>query len=422
MAGVINQPSSESLDAVWEEHSLRWRNPIQICSQWEDAEKLGAELFDFKVSGDFWSILDETKATLFISREYEHFVIALSVLNSKPRISYLAMPHPSGIACNRKTGEVYVASTRNPNQLYLLRGIVSVFDRSDLSISSEMKAELGRLRPLSPAQTWFYPGSLYVHDIALGDDGEVYANLVAHNSVGALNKDGSFSRLWWPQCIEKNGRADFSLNYLQLNSIAMGSSLESSFFSASCDVLGPELPGQHNFPVDKRGVIFSGKTREVIARGLTRPHSARFMADQLWVDNSGYGQVGIVESGGFEPVCSLEGWTRGLAFLGNWGIVGTSRVIPKFSHYAPGLKVEKSQCGVHWFEPKSGKIHGSLIWPSGNQIFAIDWLPRNLSSGFMFEPPGVNGGEGKRLEKKEGSNDHDGQLRAVFYAFENEGH
>jgi hypothetical protein len=64
--------------------------------------------------------------------------------------------------------------------------------------------------------------------------------------------------------------------------------------------------------------------------------------------------------------------------------VGTSRVIPKFSQYAPGLDVNKSECGIHAIDMKTGKLVGSLLWPSGNQIFAIEAIPQKITTGFPF--------------------------------------
>ncbi|HLW67289.1 MAG TPA: DUF4915 domain-containing protein, partial [Gemmataceae bacterium] len=176
-------------------------------------------------------------------------------------------------------------------------------------------------------------------------------------------------------------------NYLQLNSIAAGPTLAASYFSASAEKPSGRRPGHLNFPVDRRGVIFSGATREVVCRGLTRPHSARLQHGELWVDNSGYGEVGRVADGQFKPVARLPGWTRGLFFHRSKIFVGTSRVIPRFQHYAPGLDPEKCRTGVHILDLKSGNLLASLFWPQGNQIFAIEGMPCAWSSGFPFEYP-----------------------------------
>jgi hypothetical protein len=46
--------------------------------------------------------------------------------------------------------------------------------------------------------------------------------------------------------------------------------------------------------------------------------------------------------------------------------------------------VDASQCGVHAVDLDSGEVLGSLVWPSGNQIFAIDWVSSQFASGFPF--------------------------------------
>src|SRR6185503_17047718 len=145
-------------------------------------------------------------------------------------------------------------------------------------------------------------------------------------------------------------------NYLQLNSVAAGETLAASYFGASAAVPSRRRPGHLNFPVDRRGVVFSGATREVVGVGLTRPHSARIFRSEVWVDNSGYGELGRMVAGRFEPVIRLPGWTRGLFFADDIAFVGTSRVLPKYRHYAPGLEPERCQTGIHAVEVKTGTI------------------------------------------------------------------
>jgi len=131
-------------------------------------------------------------------------------------------------------------------------------------------------------------------------------------------------------------------------------------------------------------VVFSGKTREVIATGLTRPHSARLLGSTVWLDNSGYGEVGRIVDGRFEAVARLPGWTRGLCFGAGVAFAGSSRVIPRFRHYAPGLECEETEAGIHAVDLKSGRILGSLVWPLGNQIFALEMTGSLRTPGFPF--------------------------------------
>lgn len=374
---MSGQPELENLEGLWALHHGQWRHPQQIASHWEAARDTDPSLLKFRVRGTWWDTLAECGITLLVTREYEHLVMALQVSKSKPQISYMRLPHPSGLTVNRAENTVHIASTRNPNQVFDLKPVTSLMDRSDV------QQPYLEDRPLVPVSSRFLPGSFYLHDLAI-IGGELYANSVGQNAVVKLAKDSEPERVWWPASIETEAGPDFSKNYLQVNSIAAGNDLAGSFFSASAAKISARRPGHKNFPVDRRGIIFSGKTREPVATGLTRPHSARFYANQIWVDNSGYGELGFVQDGRFKPFLKLPGWTRGLAFYKKIAFVGTSRVIPRFKQYAPGLNVEKSLCGLHAVDMDSGKILGSLIWPYGNQIFAIDWAPREITSGFPF--------------------------------------
>jgi uncharacterized protein (TIGR03032 family) len=348
-----------------------------VISHWQDAASVDPKLLESQVSADWWDIIAERAVTLLVGREYEHLLISLSS-QFEPTARFMPMPHPSGIAVDRQHSKVYVASTRNPNQVFELAAASHFLDRNDI------EREVHDDAPIIPLRSHFLPGCMYIHDLAL-IGGKLYANAVGENAIAAFDPDFRWHRAWWPKCVEKDGKPDFTLNYIQLNSIAGGQSLEKSFFTASSDEIDNVRPGDPAYPVDKRGVLFSGATREPVVRGLTRPHSAR-LDDQgrVWLANSGYGEFGVVNGSVFESVCQLPGWTRGVAIAEDIAFVGTSRVIPKFKSYAPGLDIESSVSGVHAVELSTGKVLGSIVWPNGNQIFAIDWLPCYVTRGLPF--------------------------------------
>ncbi len=388
---------TQNQDRFWERHTFEWRDSVQITSQWREAGAVKPQLLAFDVRGKWWETLESLRVTLLVTREYEHLVVALNHDGYKATITFQPMPHPSGVVVDRKNNVVYFASTRNPNQVYDFEPVTGHLARGELSNKSSVLEE-----PLVPVRTRFYPGCMYLHDLAI-IDGSLYANAVAHNAVVRLGPHGDYRRVWWPRCIEKGRGPDFSLNYLQLNSIAAGKTISKSFFSASTERISRRRPGHKNFPVDKRGVIFSGSTREPLVRGLTRPHSARLFRDRLWADNSGYGEFGYAEGDRFVPIAKLPGWTRGLCFTKNIAFVGTSRIIPRFRQYAPGIEAEKCLCGIHAVDIDTGRIIGSLIWPYGSQVFAIDWIDAQLSKGFPFRATG------RRATAME---------RQLFYSFE----
>ena len=366
-----------AIDELWQHHHAQWRDTAQVVSHWQEASKIDPRLLDWVAQGSWWEILETAGITLLVTREYEHLVMAMRATPQGPAVSYLPLPHPSGLVIDQERNTVHIASTRNPNQVYDLMPVDTLLPRKDLKLNSLPD------RPLIPIRSRFLPGSLYIHDLALVG-GELHANAVGQNAVVRLYDDSRYQRVWWPQCIDSPSGPIFGQNHLQLNSIAADGDLTNSYFSASAEKVSARRPGHKNFPVNKTGVIFSGQTREPIARGLTRPHSARLNQGRVWVDNSGYGELGFIDGGKFAPVARLPGWTRGLCFHQDLAFVGTSRVLPRFRQYAPGLDVDASQCGIHAVDVKSGQVLGSLIWPGGNQIFAIGCAPSKFTSGFPF--------------------------------------
>jgi hypothetical protein len=71
--------------------------------------------------------------------------------------------------------------------------------------------------------------------------------------------------------------------------------------------------------------------------------------------------------------------------------VGTSRVLPRYRHYAPGLDPDQCQAGVHILDLRRGREVGGVPWPTGNQLFAIEAIDRTASCGFPFTQPRTPG-------------------------------
>ena len=362
-------------------HDAAWRDPAAVAVQWADAGAVDPRLLAHRTRGAFWDVLAEHRLTLLVTREYEHLVLALHAGARGPEVSWLPLPHPNGLAVDLARGVVHVASTRNPNQIVDLAAATAV------TAGGHGRARALPGRPLVPVRTRLLPGSLYLHDLALVD-GVLHANAVGQNAVVRIAPDGTYERVWWPRAIESARGPRFGPNFLQLNSIAAGPTLTTSFFSASTDVPGRRRPGHRNFAVDRRGVVFSGRTRDVAVRGLTRPHSARLHRGRLWVDDSGYGTVGVCTDGRFEPVAALPGWTRGLGFHGPLAFVCTSRILPRFERYAPGLDPARCVCGVHVLDTRDGRVLGSLVWPLGTQLFAVEPVPDRFTTGLPLAAQG----------------------------------
>jgi uncharacterized protein (TIGR03032 family) len=363
----------------WHKQQEALRKPEELFAGSFENGGITNDVLKYNSSKEFNALLKKLGVTLIVSREYENLLLSLSAGKSgKLEQSFFHLPHPSGLIADRKNNLLYVAATRNPNQIVEFR--VSNKNLSRLRVKNN------REKLLIPNRTKVYPGEYYFHDLALCGN-KLYANSVGMNSIIEVDfsNPNTESPIWWPKCIDKRGKPDTRANYIQLNSIAMGKSLKDSFFSASGMKITKTRPGDIKYPVDKKGVIFSGKTGEPIGFGLTRPHSARMYKGKIWVANSGYGQVGYMENGAFNSVFKLNGWTRGLCFIGDYLFVGVSRVLPKFKVYAPGLTSVNQVCSVIAIDLKKQKIAGEVKFPFGNQIFAIDYFDSHKCLGFPFK-------------------------------------
>jgi uncharacterized protein (TIGR03032 family) len=367
--------STEKLRCLWEKQNRVLRNPVEIFGASFKTAGITADSFKVKASGSFIELLNELNVTLVVTREYENLIVAFTSIDQQLVQSFFHVPHPSGIVWDEQSHSLYVASTRNPNQVVEFR---------PQKANNTQGNELPPL--LMPARTKFYGGAFYFHELGI-IAGKLYANAAGMNGIINIdfNSVTSESICWWPRCVEdESGFPRTGKNYIQLNSIAPGDSLGQSFFTASSDRISHRRPGHKNFAVNKRGVIFSGRTREPVVGGLTRPHSARLNDDLLWVNNSGYGEVGYIRGTVYNPVQQFNGWTRGLCFKERYMFVGISRILPRFRNYAPGITSENQTCSVAVVDTSKNKIVASIQFPYGNQIFDLAVIPGEVTAGFPF--------------------------------------
>ena len=112
------------------------------------------------------------------------------------------------------------------------------------------------------------------------------------------------------------------------------------------------------------------------------PHSPRWHSGRLWVLDSGRGGLGYVdlESGRYESIIELPGFTRGLDFAGNLAFVGLSQVRESavFSgiQITERLKPEERTCGVWVIDINSGQLVAFLKFEGDVQeVFAVSVIP-----------------------------------------------
>jgi uncharacterized protein (TIGR03032 family) len=130
------------------------------------------------------------------------------------------------------------------------------------------------------------------------------------------------------------------------------------------------------------GILIDIESNEIVARGLSMPHSPRWHNGRLWLLESGTGSLGHVDlaTGRYEPVVHLDGFTRGLELVGNLAFVGLSQVreTAVFSGIQITERLQESQrtCGVWVIDIQRGQVVAFLKFEEAVQeIFAVVLLP-----------------------------------------------
>lgn len=128
------------------------------------------------------------------------------------------------------------------------------------------------------------------------------------------------------------------------------------------------------------GLLLDVDSHEVIAGGLSMPHSPRMYDGKLWLLESGVGGLGYLDpkTGERTEVARLPGFTRGLDFVGPFAFVGLSQVreTAAFSGLPiTELPASERRCGVWVVDLRTGQTVGFLRFEEGVQeIFAVHAL------------------------------------------------
>lgn len=161
-------------------------------------------------------------------------------------------------------------------------------------------------------------GDVDIHDLALDAEGRPHFVVTRFNCIATLCDKASFQPVWTPPFIDRLAAED----RCHLNGLAMEEGrLAYATAVGACNVAEAWR--------EKRadgGIVMDVRSGEIVARGLSMPHSPRLGEGRLWALNAGTGEFGFVdfERGAFEPVAFCRGFLRGLALHQGHAIVGSS--------------------------------------------------------------------------------------------------
>ncbi|MEM6613678.1 MAG: TIGR03032 family protein [Cyanobacteria bacterium P01_C01_bin.72] len=273
------------------------------------------------------------------------------------------------------------------------------YDNSSLYLSSLYQI-WGFTNALAPGENYndydsvlipqisYVTGDLDIHDLVIDASGKlIFANTL-FNCISTVSHTHSFTPLWQPQFISQLVAED----RCHLNGIALKNG-QVRFVTT----IGQT--DQANGWRDRRqdgGCVIDLVEEQIIAQGLSMPHSPRWYSDRLWVLNSGTGEFGYIEleTGSFKAIVFCPGYLRGCAFVDNYAVVGISQLRNKtFSGLLLDKKLRQldteSFCGLLIIDLLQGEIvHWLKLEGVVKELYDVVILPqirRPMALGFKSD-------------------------------------
>jgi uncharacterized protein (TIGR03032 family) len=241
-------------------------------------------------------------------------------------------------------------------------------------------AVAARLEPAGKHDACFLPrsshvtGNIQIHEMAWGADGVLWVVNTRFSCLCTIDKSASFTPRWRPPFVSALAPSD----RCHLNGLGMvdGRPRYVTALGATDEAAGWRANKARG------GILIDVASGAVITRGLSMPHSPRWYAGRLWVCESGAGTLGTIDqnTGKYEPIAEVPGFTRGLDFAGNFAFVGLSQV--RESAVFSGIPIterlaeNERTCGVCAINLRSGQVVGLLRFETAVQeVFAVTVLP-----------------------------------------------
>lgn len=199
-------------------------------------------------------------------------------------------------------------------------------------------------------------GNLDTHDVSVDKNGRVVFVNTLYSCLATLSDRYSFKTVWHPPFISRMVPED----RCHLNGLAMVDGEARYVTAISCsDVAGGWRSRRHD-----GGIVIDIRSNDIVASGLSMPHSPRYHEGKLWLLNSGTGELGYIDTrdGQFQSVIFCPGYLRGLAFCGDYAVVGLSK--PRDNQLFSGLSLDDTlrkkavdaRCGLLFIDLRNATI------------------------------------------------------------------
>ena len=234
----------------------------------------------------------------------------------------------------------------------------------------------------------YVTGDVDAHDIAPDAQGQpIFVNTL-FGCLATVSERQNFCPLWRPPFLSKLAAED----RCHLNGLAMNDRVPQYVTACGQSDVADGWRDQRA----SGGCVIDVVRNQVVARGLSMPHSPRLVGERLWLLDSGSGYFGYLDParGQFERVAFCPGYARGLALVGNYAVVGLSKPREQtFSGLPLDAELQRhgavSRCGLQVIDLASGTVvHWLRIEGSVEELYDVVALPgvvRPKAFGFKTE-------------------------------------
>jgi uncharacterized protein (TIGR03032 family) len=310
----------------------------------EQADKPGKPRLEIIASRQFTSWLDEQKLSLAFTT-YQSGKLFLIGIKENGRLSVFERTF------NRSMGLCGDAQTLYLTTLYQIWRFENALE--------EGRRQDGYDRLYVPRLAWT-TGDVDAHDVAVDGAGRIVFVSTLFSCLATVSERHSFVPLWQPPFVTRLAAED----RCHLNGLAMDNGAPAYVTAVS------KSDAREGWREQRRdgGVVIDVRRNQIVLEGLSMPHSPRVHRGRLWLLDSGNGQFGTVdlERGKFEPVAFCPGYARGLAFFGDFALVGLSK--PREHKTFSGLPLDErlreknveARCQLQVIDLKRGEVLHTL--------------------------------------------------------------
>lgn len=325
-----------------------------------------ASHFTFRHTPEVADFLEAIGASILVST-YQAGKLAVFRSHQK-RLSMLPRTFDQAMGIAVAPGRLAVASKF---QVWTLRNSPSVAKKLDQSddFQSERPYDACYL-PRSSHVT----GNIDTHEMAWGaGEDELWVVNTSFSCLCTLDDPRfSFTPRWRPPFVSEISRGD----RCHLNGLAMENGRPRY---VTCFGQTDSKEGWRENKLNG-GSVVDVPSGEVVATGLSMPHSPRLHDGKLWALDSGRGRLVTVDvdSGRTETVIELPGYTRGLAFAGRYALIGLSKIreTAVFGGVPVAEKYPDRPCGVAIVDTVAGRQVGMIEFlASVREVFDVQFLP-----------------------------------------------